>query len=279
MKNKLSVFYEHIIEAASQNGSTIEKMMEFAVNCGIDGLECDLWRLEDKQTIKSLFDSCGMMVSSIYNFFDFVHEDKSTCENKYRAMLETAAYFGADKVLCVPGFITDNEIMEECRKIVCQRLNEMCMTAKEYGITVTLEDFDDIKSPCCTTEGLLYFMENTDGLKYTFDTGNFCYCLEDAHKAYDVLKKYIVHVHCKDRSYDIANADKNKTNGKADLSGAVMYPAEVCEGIIGIDQLIKKLLADGYTGRFAIEHFGAVNQAEYMKKSVENILKAGAYYD
>lgn len=273
MKNKLSVFYEHILEAAEQNGSTAAKMLEYAVNCGIDGLECDLWRLEDKADVKTLFDSCGVNVSSIYNFFDFPHEDKNTCEVKYRKLLETAAYFGTDKVLCVPGFVNENEQISECRKIVAERLNEMCTAAKEYGVTVTLEDFDDEKSPCCTTEGLLYFMQNVDDLRYTFDTGNFRYCLESADEAYSVLKDYVVHVHLKDRSYDIANADQNNTNGKADLSGAIMYPSIVCEGVIGIDKLIGRLVADGYSGRFAIEHFGAVNQAEYMKKSAENIRK------
>lgn len=273
MDNKLSVFYEHIFEAAEQSSSTVTEMLEYAVKCGIDGLECDLWRLEEKEQVKYLFDSCGVKVSSIYNFFDFPHEDKNTCETKYRKMLETAAYFGADKVLCVPGFIGDKEQMNECRKIVAERLNEMCSVAKEYGVTVTLEDFDDIKSPCSTTEGLLYFMRNVDGLRYTFDTGNFRYCLESADEAYEALKKYVVHVHLKDRSYDIANADPNNTNGKADLSGAVMYPSIVCEGVIGIGKLLEKLVADGYRGRFAIEHFGAVNQAEYMKKSAENIRK------
>ena len=273
MKKRLSVFYEHIFEAAQQSSSTVEKMLEYAVSCGIDSIECDLWRLEDKANVKALFDNCGIKISSIYNFFDFPHEDKSTCEIKYRKLLETAAYFGADKVLCVPGFVNEDEQMSECRKIVAERLNEMCIAAKEYGVTVTLEDFDDENSPCCTTDGLLYFMQNVSGLKYTFDTGNFRYCLENADKAYSVLKDYVVHVHLKDRSYDTANADPNNTNGKADLSGKIMYPSIVCGGVIGIDKLIEKLVADGYSGRFAIEHFGAVNQAEYMKKSAENIRK------
>lgn len=273
MNNKLSVFYEHIFEAAEQSGSTTSKMLEYAVSCGIDGLECDLWRLEDKSNVKSLFDSCGIKISSIYNSFDFVHEDKNTCETKYRKLLETAAYFDADKVLCLPGLIYDNEQMSECRRVVAERLNEMCLAASEYGLTVTLEDFDNIKSPCCTTEGLLYFMQNVSGLKYTFDTGNFQYCLENAEDAYNALKEYIVHVHLKDRSYDSANVNPTNTNGKADLSGRIMYPSIVGEGVIGIEGLLEKLLADGYSGRLAIEHFGAVNQTEYMKKSADNIRK------
>ncbi len=274
MNNKLSVFYEHVLEAAEQNGSTAEKMLEYAVGCGIDSLECDLWRLENKSQVKSLFDSLGVTVSSIYSFFDFPHENGNSCEAKYRKMLETAAYFDAHKVLCVPGFVQDNEQMSECRKIVCERLNEMCLAASEYGIIVTLEDFDDVKSPCCTTEGLLYLMQNTSGLRYTFDTGNFRYCLENAEEAYDKLKQYVAHVHLKDRSYNSANSNPDNTNGKADLSGKIMYPSIVGEGVIGISNLVKKLVADGYDGRFAIEHFGAVNQAEYMKKSAENIRKA-----
>ncbi|MGN0665170.1 MAG: sugar phosphate isomerase/epimerase family protein [Huintestinicola sp.] len=271
MDNILSVFYEHIFDAASQRGTAVEEMLLYAKNCGIDMLECDLWRLSDRENTKKLFDSCGIAVSSVYSFFDLGHDDKQLSERKYRSLLETSAYFGADKVLCVPGFYRESDDRGEQCKLIAQRLNEMCMAASEYGITVTLEDFDDVNSPCSHIAGLKYFMENVDGLRFTFDTGNFRYSLEDALLAYDVLKQYIVHIHCKDRSYDRANADPRNTNGKADLSGGVMYPAPVGCGVIGIPGLLRRAAADGYSGRLAIEHFGACDQGEYMRISAENI--------
>lgn len=50
-------------------------------------------------------------------------------------------------------------------------------------------------------------------LKFTLDTGNFAYSDEDAVQAYEVLKDYIVHVHCKDRNVDPALTGSTGTIG------------------------------------------------------------------
>ena len=65
MNNKLSVFYEHIFEAAQQSGKSVEECLRFAKSCGIDFLECDLWRLDEREEVKSLLDRCGMGVSCL----------------------------------------------------------------------------------------------------------------------------------------------------------------------------------------------------------------------
>lgn len=269
--NKLSVFHEHIFEAADQRGISVEKALEYAKSCGIDLLECDLWRLDDRRNVKALFDSCGMGVSSIYSHFDFLHDTAQHSAEKYQRLFDTAAFFCAEKVLCIPGFFDSSADRNEQMKRFADGLSQMCTAAQEYNITVTIEDFDDILSPCCKTADIKWLLDRCEGLKYTFDTGNFRYCLEDADEAYSLLKNKVAHVHCKDRSYDVSRRNSEDTNGKADLSGAVMYPAEVCGGMIGINALISRLLHDGYDGIFAIEHFGAADQLEYMKRSADNL--------
>lgn len=265
--NDISVFLEHIYEAAEQRGITLEEALRYAKSCGIDYLECDHWRLADR-AMKQLFDRCGLGVSCIYEHFDFLGDSADNSEQKYRRLFETAVFYGCTKVLCIPGFSEQPEA--ELPKFAAG-IARMCETAAEYGITVTVEDFDDIKSPCCRMKWLEFLLSSTSGLRYTFDTGNFRYCLEDADEAYALLKQYVSHVHCKDRSYDSVNSSADGANGKADLSGAVMYPSVVGEGVIGMESIIKQLLADGYTGTLAIEHFGANNQAEYMEKSAQNL--------
>ena len=52
-----------------------------------------------------------------------------------------------------------------------------------------------------------------------------------------------------------------------------MYPCEAGSGYIGVEALVKRLIADGYTGDFSVEHFGAVDQTLYMRKSAENVKK------
>lgn len=265
--NDISVFLEHIYEAAEQRGITLEEALRYAKSCGIDYLECDHWRLADS-AMKQLFDRCGVGVSCIYEHFDFLGDSADISEQKYRRLFETAVFYGCKRVLCIPGF---SDTPEEALPSFAEGIAGMCGVAQEYGVTVTVEDFDDISSPCCRMKWLRYLLENTAGLRYTFDTGNFRYCLEEAGEAYVLLKQYVSHVHCKDRSYDSANSSADGSNGKADLSGAVMYPSVVGEGVIGMEGLVKRLLTDGYTGTLAIEHFGANDQAEYMKKSAQNL--------
>ena len=50
-----------------------------------------------------------------------------------------------------------------------------------------------------------------------------------------------------------------------------MYPCETGGGYVGVEKLVKRMLADGYTGDFSVEHFGAADQAEYMRRSAENV--------
>lgn len=264
--NRITVFLEHIFEGSEQLNIPAEEMLLMAKAAGIDGLDCDLWRLEDK-AVKAMFDRCKMSVTTSYCHYDLGHEPRQKALDRARHQLELTAYYGADKILCLPGAVNAGENADEIRKVMAQRLNELCEIAAEYGITVTLEDFDSSDSPCSTTAGLVYFMQNVPQLRFTFDTGNFAYCMESAQDAYARLKQYVVHVHLKERTRDRSHANKDFSNAKADLSGEMMFPAPVGSGYIGIKGLVRQLLADGYGGSFSIEHFGAVNQLEYMKQS------------
>jgi sugar phosphate isomerase/epimerase len=134
---KLNIFYEHIFEGAAQQGISLEKMLAMANSIGITGLECDLWRLSDRENIKSLFDNCGMKAASVYNMFDMGHCCWNENEKKVHELLETASYFGADKVLAIPGLVRRGEDGNELRKRMSEQLNRMCEVAADHGITVT----------------------------------------------------------------------------------------------------------------------------------------------
>lgn len=270
--NSLNIFLEHIYEACSQRNINPEQMLTEACGMGYSGLECDLWRLSDR-SMKSLFESCGMKAASVYAFYDFPHDSQEESLKKILTHLETAAYFGAEKVMAVPGFIQPGDDAQEVFSRCCGELTVMCRRAQEYGITVLVEDFDDRKSPCCDISGLERLLTGAEGLGFTFDTGNFAYMLEEAGEAYSRLKPYIAHAHLKDRSRDVSRSNSDRSNAKPDISGAEMYPCETGGGYIGIEALVKQMLLDGYTGDFSVEHFGAVNQTEYMRKSAENVRK------
>ena len=148
----------------------------------------------------------------------------------------------------------------------------MVEAAREYGVTVTIEDYDNAASPCSTSMGLWFFLQNVEGLGFTFDTGNFAYSMEDAMDGLHLLGPWVCHVHLKDRSRDAAFANAKDDNWLADLSGERMYPCPVGEGWLGLDELTRTLIQGGYKGSFSVEHFGAADQLEALRRSAEHVL-------
>ena len=122
----------------------------------------------------------------------------------------------------------------------------------------TLEDFDGPVQPFARMYQLLWFMENVPGLKFTLDTGNFAYSDEDAVQAYEVLKDYIVHVHCKDR------AESPLVHGRF-CRGLGQTPAGT--GYLPMAKLLTDLEACDYDGYLAIEHFDAPDQLSFIEQS------------
>lgn len=270
--NRLNIFLEHIYEACSADGKNIGRMLAEAHEMGYSGLECDLWRLDDRG-LAEVFSGSGMKAASVYATYDFAHDAPAVSLEKMNRHLDSAALFGADKILVIPGFFHPEDDRDSFFGRTCEQLSVLCGLARQYGITVTVEDFDDSSSPCCNTSGLERLLSGSEGLRWTFDTGNFAYVLEDPSEAYGRLRKYLAHVHIKDRSRDASRGLPDGSNAKADLSGALMYPCECGAGYVGAEKLVKQLLADGYSGDFSAEHFGAADQAEYMRKSAENITR------
>lgn len=268
--NRLNIFLEHVYEAGAQRGITLEQALENARGCGYTGLECDLWRLEDG-ALRGVFSGCGITAASVYGHYDLAHDLPEVSREKMKRHLEIAAEFGAGTILAIPGFFRPEDDREDFFARTCEQLSILCGMAVQYGITVTVEDFDDVNSPCCNIAGLERLLSGSEGLRWTFDTGNFAYVREDPAEAYARLRKYLAHVHVKDRSRDSSRGLPDGSNAKADISGELMYPCECGGGYVGAEFLVKRLAADGYAGGFSAEHFGAADQLDYMRRSAENI--------
>lgn len=268
---QMNIFHEHILEACEQRSMTEEQVLFRAKEAGIDGLECFWQRLVDVSEKRRLFDSCGMKVESIYRTFDMGHKTPAESEKEYRELFEIAGAFGTTKVLCIPGFVLEGDDAQEIRKRMNEQLAQMCRTGAEYGVTVTLEDYDNVLSPCSTMEGLRRFFDDVPELRCSFDSGNFAYSAQDAFEAFRLLSDRIVHVHLKDRSRDVVYANQQDNNWILDVTGQKMYPVPVGDGYIGIAPLLEMLKKIGYTGSYSLEHYGAADQLEFMIKSAQNV--------
>ncbi len=265
--NKISVFLEHLYEISDD----IDKAIKLAKNIGITALECDYNRLNGNEGLKECFLSNDISVSCIYRFFDFLHDDEDICKSEIEKTVTLATHYNAKKILAVPGFYRDSDDKSAMNKRVASMLNYMSDIAEQEGVTIVLEDFDDEKSPCFNSKGLLYFMENCPKVKLAFDTGNFIVANEDAIKLFDKLEQYVVHIHCKDRAF-IPNNTREEQEEKLTCVGKKLYPSPSCYGEIGLREIISKAKTSGYKGVYAIEHFGASNQLDYMEKSYKAII-------
>ena len=271
---KISVFYDHIIQAAEQSGEKIPALLKKARAYGIEAVEINYTQLM-KHRFKILFwlKRAGLDISCIYEFYDWGNTGDIA---KVKGQIDMAKKTGADRILVIPGFLQEDEAKElnhchasfdetkafmEQNKSIQKMKKALCQVtayAKEKGIKVTLEDFDLNTAPFSRMYQLKWFMENVPDLYFTLDTGNFAYSDEDVLEAYELLKKHIVHVHCKDRKED---------REAVSVHNRGMSPVAAGDGYIPIAELIKELKKQGYDGYLAMEHFDAPNQIETIKRS------------
>lgn len=266
---KLSVFYDHILQAKEQSGKSLEELLRGVRAAGIDAVEiCLTYLLEHKETLKLLQDA-DLGISCIYEFFAMESQDET---QKLVQLIETAEEVKAGRVLVVPGFVSEEEkkemqaCMKDYEKVaaymdsntkvlrMAEGLSFVAKLGMEKGVIVTVEDFDDNKSPLSGMNGIRWFLNRIPELQYTLDMGNFITNGEDVIEAWKLLKDRVVHVHCKDR-------------GEVSVA--------VGDGYLPIAELVQCLRATGYDNYFAIEHFDAEEQELCMRKSADFLRKIG----
>lgn len=264
---KISVFYEHIIEAAEQENESVEKICQAVSYCGISGVEIENTRLmNEKENVIKALNSSGLEISCMYGFFDFSHGQNM--EDGIR-MIDLADELKIKKVMLIPGFLKKYEFLPFLYKNKVDRminiLKDICSYAKQKNIMVVLEDFDGKEAPFATSDQLLYFLKNIPDLYCAFDTGNFLYSEEDSLEVLPMFIRRIGHVHCKDRTFKVREGE----TPKATVRGRNMYSCAVGNGCIKMKEIIEKILESGYDDYFAIEHFGSLNQLKDMKDSAK----------
>lgn len=284
---KISVFYAHILQAAEQSGKALSEVLFAVKEAGIEGVETELAYLEEQKETLTLLEQAGLCVSCIYQFYEMDREEEKV-QKKEREKAERhiamAKRVGAKRILAVPGFLGEEaQQMKNCRDYAAlcafmeknqkiQRIREglqyLVTLGEKEGVAVTVEDFDDEKSPVSMMAGIRWFLEHVPGLRFTLDMGNFVYSEEDVCKAWEQLKEYVVHVHCKDRGKELETDRDIRTDGdKKEQLNQGLLPVAVGEGYLPIAQMLHKLKTEGYEGYLAIEHFDVENQEISMQKS------------
>ena len=263
---KLSVFYDHILNAAQQRGISVPEALDAVRSMGYSMVELDFDALNDE--IFSLIQSVGLGISSIYCFFRFDSERQT---DRIRALIDTALGFGVKRIMPIPGFFhgkTGAERDEELRKML-DGMKTLTELAHDAGLAVTIEDFDSANSPIRDSKGMNVFLNHLPHLHATFDTGNFRFAGEEELSAFENLKKRIAHVHLKDRSLSTEFGSHALTA----MDGTIMHPCPVGSGFIPMERIFAALHEIGYDGVLSVEHFGADDQLACMQQSASFVCR------
>lgn len=261
---KKSLFYQHAIDAAQQENTSIGEIFAKVKAMGFDGLECEYTLFsKDPKGFKAEIDKAGLEVSNIDYYVDFGHVID---EKALAVFLEDAVTVGAKKVLVIPGFIENEEDRDHDMAEIARGLNIFCDMAEEKGIQLTLEDYDLHISPVSTIGGLKYFMDRVPKIGFTFDTGNFMVNGESELVAFDKLGDRLKHFHLKDRvASPIHEGDEEYTA----IDGNKYYPCPVGAGVVDTDECIRRVKAEGYEDYVTVEHFGSTHQMEFLAADIK----------
>ena len=265
---KLSTFYDHVSDIAKQEGISMPEALETVKALGIDLLEVSTNNLgEDFRAVGEEIARAGLAVSTIPAYFNFGTD--TDVEKQSLPVLEAAGALGVGQILVIPGFIapevTDAAERKAQRDSMAVCINRLGELAAKYGVSMIMEDFDNQTAPFATAEEVRGFLDDCPALDCCFDTGNFRYMAGDELEAYALLRDRIRYVHLKDRAYAGAPGEW----APAAIDGQKLYASPVGYGEMKIKKILELLKADGYTGPLSIEHYGAPNMLEYLKKSAE----------
>lgn len=264
---KISIFLPHLISAAQQENLPLEMIFEKAGAMGYQGIEGDYNQILGMlpQLQKMLMDH-AMEFSSVYSF---QHFERGYEEAPLLHMLDTLCTFPCKKLMLVPGFFTEESKQEVELVRIVDGISFVCEAARERGITVSVEDFGNAASPCFTTEGLLFLLDQIPLLQYTFDTGNFYFAHEDPLAAFSLLRHRLAHVHMKDYSdHPLLPEEAENTEGAGDCKG---HPVPVGSGFLPVEACLRAICETGYDDFLAVEQFGCAHQLDAMKKSIDFI--------
>ena len=158
---------------------------------------------------------------------------------------DVAVELGVSLLTTHIGVIHENTSCDAYAALVAT-IRDICDYCKARGITFGMETGQEAAKP------MVEFIEavGVDNLKINFDPANMIlYGSGDPIEAMEVLKDYIVHVHCKDGL-------------SPDVAGSLGTEVPLGQGEVGIPNYVAKLKEIGYTGPLTIEREAGDNRFE-----------------
>ena len=259
-KMKIGTFFHHIRMAQAERGESLDNTLEWLRGLGYEAAELDA----DDREGAELLSAHGIAVSSIYR--QYVWRD-GIDEDRMKEHIELAHKLEAKKIMAIPGLFSEGGSHGEELTHMLEGMTRLSELAKESGLILTIEDYDDAMSPIATIAGMKIFLDAIPDLKVAFDTGNFAFSGDDVLDAGKEFFARTAHVHMKDRLWSRTGSG----DPKECVDGTLLWPCAVCDGDIPMDEILRGLKGVGYDGYLMAEFFGAASYAELIEKSIENL--------
>ena len=234
---KIGTFFHHIRMASAERGESLDKTLGWIRDLGYVAAELDADDLDGAELLKDH----GIAVSSIYRQYRW---RDGIDEARMMEHIELAKKLGTDRIMAIPGLFSEEALKCLDGKILgaksegsgdgavgnentdypgdredplgielsrmIQGMKKLSELAKENGLTLTIEDYDDAMSPIATIGGMKIFLDTIPDLKVAFDTGNFAFSGDDVLDAKREFIGRTRHVHLKDRLWSRAGTGDPK---------------------------------------------------------------------
>lgn len=269
----VSVFFVYVLRFAKERACSIDKALEIIKGFGYSAIEVDKDELIEYPNLAERIFEKGLKISAVYGTYDFLNEPISDAFE----LIDFAVKCKTNVAMILPGRFKNNELSDEtinddCKMrefldnnervgLAVESLRKTVEYAKTKGVALTIEDFGSRNSLTSYISQIEWLLEKVDGLKFTFDTGNFHLNGQNTDEALSKFKSKTVHVHCKDYLNSPAVGDAGFSMEKISVA--------VGKGDCQIGSIIKTFLADNYNGYFVVEYLGQKDAYEILLSSIK----------
>ena len=198
---------------------------------------------DDPLEMKDILDRHGVKASGLSAHCPLMRPEISV--PYLQKAIRLAAAVGAPVVNTDEGIRPEWVSLDEAFPIMKYTLTTVLRTAERYGVYVGIEPHQSISK---TTAGLLRIATLVDSprLRVNYDTGNAYLAGEDPYEGLKAVSHLLVHVHAKDISIRMSEAEKGKVTGTP-------VGCACGDGVIDWRKAIGILRNAGFSGVLSVE--------------------------
>lgn len=209
---------------------------------------------DDPYEMKDILDSHGVKPSGLSSHCPLMRPEISV--PYLQKAIRFAAAIGAPVVNTDEGIRPSWMDLDDCYAVMKYTLTEVLQIAERYRIFVGIEPHQSISR---TTEGLLSIATLVESpmLRVNYDTGNAYLAGESPYEGLKAVSHLLVHVHAKDISIQMADAEKGKVTGTP-------VGCACGDGVIDWRKVTVILAESGFEGVLSVECGSAAQAARSL---------------